>query len=139
MALLAQTSVNVIGAMARGYLISVVVIAGLMVLTMGGWRIGLAAMLPNLVPAVITLGVMGHLGAPLDSFTMLIGTIALGIIVDDTIHFFHQLRRATEEGHALMDALDHAVGHSFLPTLRTSVGRGDGGVPRPMRCRRCRT
>ena len=121
MALLAQTSVNVIGAMAQGYLISLAAIAGLMMLTMGGLRLGLAAMLPNLVPVVIALGVMGYAGIPLDSFTMLIGTIALGIIVDDTIHLFHQLRRAEAEGRTGLDALDFAVGHSFVPIIATSL------------------
>jgi predicted RND superfamily exporter protein len=121
MALLAQTSVNVIGAMAQGYLISLVAIAGLMVLTMGGLRLGLAAMLPNLVPVVVALGVMGYAGIPLDSFTMLIGTVALGIIVDDTIHLFHQLRRAEAEGRTGLDALDFAVGHSFVPIIATSL------------------
>jgi predicted RND superfamily exporter protein len=36
---------------------------------------------------------MGWLGMPLDLFTMLIGSIAIGLAVDDTIHFMHNYRR----------------------------------------------
>lgn len=121
MALLAQTSVNVIGSMAESYAISLVAISVLMILIMGGLRLGLATMLPNLLPVVFALGVMGFAGVPLDSFTMLIGCITLGIIVDDTIHLFHQLRVAEGKGLGVEEAIDYAIGHSFTPILATSV------------------
>ncbi|MFV0334844.1 MAG: efflux RND transporter permease subunit [Tropicimonas sp.] len=121
MALLAQTSVNVIRSMAESYGISLVAISLLMALIMGGVRLGLAAMVPNLLPVVIVLGVMGFAGVPFDSFTMLIGCIALGLIVDDTIHFFYQLRTAETDGLTGPDAITYAVRHSFLPILATSL------------------
>lgn len=121
MALLAQTSVNVIQSMATSYVLSLVFIGGLMILAMGGLRLGLLAMLPNLAPIVIGLGVMGFVGAPLDTFTMLIGCIALGLIVDDTIHFFHQVRRARERRLDVDGMVDLAVRNTFMPILGTTL------------------
>jgi hypothetical protein len=78
---------------AESYLFAAVVITLLMMLLIGSFRIGLVAMLPNIGPIVLTLGLMGFLGLPLDMFTMLIGSISLGLVVDDTIHFMHNFRR----------------------------------------------
>ena len=53
----------------------------------------LVSTFPNLLPIILTLGLMGAVGLPLDLFMLLIGTIALGLAVDDTIHFMHNDRR----------------------------------------------
>jgi predicted RND superfamily exporter protein len=50
-------------------------------------RLGWVAMLPNLVPVVIFFGALGLGAAPLSLPTSLIGSVALGIAVDDTVHF----------------------------------------------------
>jgi predicted RND superfamily exporter protein len=50
-------------------------------------------MIPNLAPILVTVGLMGWFGLPLDAFTLLIGSIAIGLAVDDTIHFMHNFRR----------------------------------------------
>ena len=79
--------------MATSYAISLAVISLLMVFLVGNIRIGLLSMIPNLVPILFTLGLMGWLDLPLDMFTLLIGSISIGLAVDDTIHFFHNFRR----------------------------------------------
>jgi len=79
--------------MVESYSIAVVVITLLMILLLGSFRIGVLSMAPNLLPIVMTLGIMGWLDLPLDAFTLLVGSIALGLAVDDTIHFFHNFRR----------------------------------------------
>jgi predicted RND superfamily exporter protein len=75
------------------YLIAFGVITLLMILLIGSIRLGLVAMIPNLTPIIITIGGMGWLGIPLNMFTMLIGSIAIGLAVDDTIHFIYNFRR----------------------------------------------
>ena len=50
-------------------------------------------MIPNLLPIFMTMGAMGFLGFPLDLFTMYIGSIAIGLAVDDTLHFLHAFNR----------------------------------------------
>lgn len=92
-ALLSRTMSATIVSMAESYVIAAVVISLMMILLLGSVRIGLISMIPNLLPIILTLGLMGWLGLPLDLFTMLIGSIAIGLAVDDTIHFMHNYRR----------------------------------------------
>ena len=98
--------------MASSYAIALVIITPLMILLIGRVRIGLVSMLPNLTPIIITLGLMGWTGIPLDPFTIMIGGISIGLSVDDTIHFLHNFRRYYEQS----GSVEHAVSE----TLKTS-------------------
>jgi predicted RND superfamily exporter protein len=80
--------------MTRSYILALVIITPLMMLLIGSWRTGLVSMVPNLAPIIITLGIMGWTGIILDAFTLMIGGIAIGLAVDDTIHYMHNFRRA---------------------------------------------
>ncbi len=91
--LLAGSVDALIGDTIRAYLLAFLIISPLMMLLVGSVRIGLLSMIPNLAPIVITLALMSLLGIPLDAFTLLVGSIALGLAVDDTIHFMHNYQR----------------------------------------------
>jgi predicted RND superfamily exporter protein len=56
-------------------------------------RMTVAAIIPNLVSAILVLGLMGWLGIPLDLMTITIAAITVGIGVDDTIHYVHRFKR----------------------------------------------
>ena len=56
-------------------------------------RMIVISLVPNVIPLVITAGVMGYLGVPLKPSTALIFSIAFGISVDDTIHFLAKYRQ----------------------------------------------
>jgi predicted RND superfamily exporter protein len=70
----------------RGFLLAFTVIGALLCFVFRSLKIGLIAMVPNLSPVVMTLGVMGWIELPLDYVRLLIATVAIGISVDDTIH-----------------------------------------------------
>ncbi|MFZ5772838.1 MAG: efflux RND transporter permease subunit [Thermodesulfobacteriota bacterium] len=108
---------KVITSMAKSYAFALVVISLLMVLLVGRVRIGLLSMIPNVVPIIFILGLMGRLAIPLDLSTMLIGSIVLGLVVDDTIHFLHHFRRAFEES----GEVETAVRETMLTTGRAMV------------------
>jgi predicted RND superfamily exporter protein len=93
MGMMGQTLTHVINGLAKSYMLALVIITPLMMLLLASWRIGAASMVPNLSPIILTLGVMGWLDVPIDMFTMMIGGIAIGLVVDDTIHFMHGFRR----------------------------------------------
>jgi hydrophobe/amphiphile efflux-3 (HAE3) family protein len=118
-ALLFKTVVNAIASMAKSYLYALIVITILMIFLIGRLRIGLLSMVPNLAPIITTLGIMGWLNIPMNLFTMLVGNIAIGLAVDDTIHFMHNFRRYFEESHdakfAVMETL-HTTGRAMLVT-----------------------
>lgn len=81
----------------RSYLLAFALITPLMIFFIGNLRIGIVSMAPNLMPVVIVMGVMGWSGMPLDIFTLLIAGIALGLVVDDTLHILHGFRREYED------------------------------------------
>ena len=53
----------------------------------------LVSLVPNLLPLIITAGLMGYLGVPIKPSTILVFSIAFGISVDDTIHFLAKYRQ----------------------------------------------
>jgi predicted RND superfamily exporter protein len=92
-ALLGRTMQAVVSSMAKTYLVSFAIVAVLMVLMIGEVKGGLVAMIPNLTPILITVGMMGWVGISFNIATILLGCVAIGIAVDDTIHFMHSFRR----------------------------------------------
>jgi predicted RND superfamily exporter protein len=126
LSLLVRTINAVVTSMAQSYLLAFAVITPLMVFLLGSLRTGLLAMIPNTLPILLTLGLMGVFGFPLDVFSLMVGGIALGLAVDDTIHFMHNYRRYREQGLALEDAVEKTLltaGRAMLiTTIVLSVG-----------------
>ncbi len=120
-ALLSRTMSATIVSMAESYIIAAVVITLMMILLLGSVRIGLISMIPNLLPIILTLGLMGWLGLPLDLFTMLIGSIAIGLAVDDTIHFMHNYRRYHLETGDVYDSVHKTLLSSGRAMLITTI------------------
>ena len=80
--------------MTRSYLIAGGVITLMMMVLIGSIRLSVVTLVVNFLPILLVLGlVMGFSGIRLDISTLLLGSIALGLAVDDTIHFFHNFRR----------------------------------------------
>jgi predicted RND superfamily exporter protein len=76
-----------------GYSLIFVMVAGFLCLAFGSVKVGMLAMIPNLAPVVVVLGLMGWLGIHLDYMKLLLATIAIGIAVDDTLHLVIRFRR----------------------------------------------
>jgi len=83
---------HVVDDMMSSLLTAFFVISFLMMVLLRSLRIGLLAMLPNVIPLLVTLGFMGWVGIPLRTSTALIFSISLGIAVHDTIHFLTRYR-----------------------------------------------
>lgn len=113
------TAVNV--TLSRSYLLAFVVITGLMILMIGSFKLGLIAMIPNLVPIAMAMGLMGAFGMPLDTFSLLIGSISLGLAVDDTIHFMHNYRRYYLEHRDSHIAIRHTLATAGRAMLFTTL------------------
>jgi hypothetical protein len=89
----------------KNLLLSLALAIGLISLFMAylfrSFRMVIISLVPNLLPLVITAGVMGYLGVPIKPSTILVFSIAFGISVDDTIHFLAKYRQelATHKWH----------------------------------------
>jgi len=126
MALLSRTLTSAIHSMAKSYTIALAVITILMILLIGRIRIGLLSMIPNLTPILLMLGVIGFFNLPMDLFTMMVASIAIGLAVDDTIHFMHNFRRYYEQSGdpvaAVHQTLQTAGRAMLVTTIVLSIG-----------------
>lgn len=78
--------------------IALVAVSVILLLVFGSFKVGMIALIPNLIPALLTLGLLGLAGVPLDFFTMMLAPIVIGISIDDTVHFIsnYQLQLAKD-------------------------------------------
>lgn len=107
--------------LARSFLIALIVISIWLVIMLRSLRLGLAAMLPNLFPIVLVIGGMAIIGTPVNIGVLLAATVCLGLVVDDTIHFFHHCRHGIEQGMQTEEALQSTLEHAGLPMMMTTV------------------
>ena len=105
----------------RSMLLAFLVISLMMFLLLRSLRLGALAMIPNLVPIFLGLGFMTFIGVGLDPGTVMIGSIALGLVVDDTVHFMVQLKRRVRGGDDLNTAIAGALRRAGHPIILTSV------------------
>jgi predicted RND superfamily exporter protein len=122
--LFTQAIENILTSMARSYPAALIVVTLLMILLLGRLEIGLLSMVPNLLPILIVTGLMGWLRIPFDFATMTVGSIAIGLVVDDTIHFLHAFSRDLEGGADVRAATRHTLlttGRAMFVTSLTLV------------------
>ncbi|MCY4043709.1 MAG: MMPL family transporter, partial [Cellvibrionales bacterium] len=117
---------SMLGTMALSYIIAFVLIS-LLILAISTPSIGLIAIFINALPILFTLSVMSLLNIPLDIFTMLVGSIMLGVVVDDSIHYIEKLKRyQSDQKHSMATALQLAtkdIGRSlFFTTAIVGIG-----------------
>jgi predicted RND superfamily exporter protein len=97
-----------------------------------GWRnslnfsAGLISMLPNVLPLVLIFGTMGHLNILVDIGTMMTASVALGVAVDDTIHFLSWFRIGLRAGMERNDAILQAYRKVGTAMLQTTLVGGLG-------------
>ncbi|RMA66283.1 efflux RND transporter permease subunit [Ulvibacter antarcticus] len=73
--------------------LAILLIALFMAWMFRSMRMILVSLIPNLLPLIITAGLMGFIGVPIKPSTILVFSIAFGISVDDTIHFLAKYRQ----------------------------------------------
>lgn len=106
--------------------LAVVIISALMILTLGSIQAGLLAIIPNLIPATLTFGLMGLLAIPLDGDTLMIAPLIIGIAVDDTIHFITHYRMALAKFNDMKLALINTIKEVGQAVTFTSLILGCG-------------
>ncbi len=121
MSLFSRTLEAAIYTTAKSYTIAFGAITLMMILLIGRIGTGLISMIPNLAPIAITLALMQVTGIPLNLFTMLVASIAIGLAVDDTVHFMHHFHRYFEKEGNVEIAVCKTLQTSGRAMLTTSV------------------
>ena len=115
----------VIESQMMGYSLIFIGIALFLCVAFGSIRVGLLTMIPNIAPVLAVLGVMGYLGIYLDHLKMLLGTIAISIAVDDSIHLVTRFRRRFLQLGNYRNAMEAAlrdVGPALVVTTMILLG-----------------
>jgi len=106
---------------AQSYGIAAIFITIMMVLLIGSLKLGLISMIPSLLPIFIVISLFRLFGVPLDILTMLVGSIAIGLTVDDNVHFMHGFRRSYAETGDVEQAIKLTLFSTGRAMLITSI------------------
>ncbi|MBX3439230.1 MAG: MMPL family transporter, partial [Planctomycetaceae bacterium] len=112
--------------LALSYVTAFVLICPLMMLILWNLTAGLLAMIPNVAPTLFVFGVMGWFDIPVDIGTVLCASVALGIAVDDTVHFLTWFRRGLQDGGGRAAAVRFAYDQCGVAMVQTTLICGSG-------------
>ncbi|MFZ9075157.1 MAG: efflux RND transporter permease subunit [Flavobacteriaceae bacterium] len=102
--------------------LAILLIALFMAFLFRSFKMILISLIPNLLPLIITAGVMGFTGIPLKPSTILVFSIAFGISVDDTIHFLAKYRQELiANGWKINKAVFSALRETGISMFYTSI------------------
>lgn len=103
-------------------LLAFCLIAGIMALLFGSLRMIFISLVPNMIPLIITAGIMGFVGIPLKPSTAIIFSIVFGISVDDSIHFLAKYRQELRANHFFVPvAISRSLRETGSSMIYTSV------------------
>ena len=98
----------------------------IMFLLFMSFKVGIIGILPNCFPIIVSFGLMGWLGIPLSVATSLIAGVAVGLAVDDTIHYLvsynHEFKKDLNKERALENTVRHMGKPIIFTTLTISLG-----------------
>jgi predicted RND superfamily exporter protein len=117
--LLVDMQERLVDSQVRTFSLAFLMIMAVLGLLLRSLRYALLSLLPNLLPIVFALGTMGWLDLALDPATVMIAGVALGIAVDDAIHFlvcYRRRRRAGRDREKAVEETLHAVGRPMVIT-----------------------
>ena len=118
--LMGEMEAYLIQSQVRSFLIAFVVVTLMLGFLLRAGKLALFSMIPNFTPIIVGLGLMPSLNIPLDPGTVMIGSIALGLVVDDTVHFLVRFRRKLSEGRVIESAIHETIVDAGRPITVTS-------------------
>ncbi len=116
LAVIAHQTTNLINDQILSMFLAATLITIIMMIQMGSVTLGIICLIPNIPPVAAVFGIMGWFGISLDSVTVFAATVAIGLAVDNTIHFLTQLKR---EIHTSADGrIEQCVSRSYRLTAK---------------------
>ena len=105
----------------QGYGFSLLFITLTLIVGMRSVYYGLLSMLPNLLPAVFVFGVWGLFVGQIDPFVMMLFSISIGLVVDDTVHVLSCYQTSRAAGSTPREAVDLALEMAGPALIITTV------------------
>jgi predicted RND superfamily exporter protein len=124
--LMTQVVDNLIWGQVQSIIGALIMIYALLCVMFLSFRLGVIALIPNVIPVVVYFGALGLTGITLNFATSIIAPMALGVAIDDTIHYFARFnteaKRLADEKKATISVL-RSVGRPVLySTISLTVG-----------------
>lgn len=119
--LFARMDDAVTGELLRGYALSLALITLTLVIGLRSLTLGLISILPNALPAIIVFGLRGLFDAQIDPFILMLFSISIGLVVDDTVHILSNWQRGLGSGLSSRQAMDSAVFRAGPALLVTTL------------------
>lgn len=107
--------------MFQSFGIAIFVIGLSFLVLFGSLKHGVIALLPSVVPVILTGGLVSYAGVALDLGTMIVGAMTIGIAVDDSIHIMSRYRLMRARGHDVNSAISKAMSSSGRAVILTST------------------
>jgi predicted RND superfamily exporter protein len=120
-ALLADLTNNMVPSLLSSIVLAFIFISIIMGWLFKDWKLVIISLLPNVIPLIITAGVMGFIGVDIKPATAVIFTIAFGIVVDDSLHFLSRLRIEIKRTNSLQEAIGITTEKTGRAIILTSV------------------
>lgn len=93
----------------QGYSISLLLITITLIFGLGSWYFGFLSVVPNLLPATMVFGFWALLVGQLDPFVMMLFSISIGLVVDDTVHILSHYLESRRLGANQNEAIAHSI------------------------------
>lgn len=103
------------------FAITLAIVSAVLLFVFGSVRLGILALIPNIIPIVVTFGTMGWLGISLSPTTMILAPIILGIAVDDSIHIINKLKQTMPSCANVGEAVRHTLNEAGSAICFTSL------------------
>jgi predicted RND superfamily exporter protein len=109
----ALQNVNTIDSLVKGQIYSLsaaaIIIITIMFFVLRSFSMGCISIIPNLFPIILNFGIMGIFQIPLNTATALIAAVAIGISVDDTIHFLSDFKLNLSKGNDVKESVIRTI------------------------------
>ncbi len=92
-----------------------------LVVVLKSWSLGLLSLLPNVLPILVSVGLMGWMDMPLSQSLIIFSPLILGVAVDDTIHFLSRFKVAFDQEGDYAEAIRYAITKAGRPLVFTTT------------------
>jgi predicted RND superfamily exporter protein len=120
---------EVVESQIRGLGFCMASLCGIMILGFRSFRVGILSQIPNAIPVICMMGIVACTQAHIDTDMLGLPMIALGLVVDDTVHFLHRYREYLRQGLGERDAIQATFGATGRAIVVSTVVLAGGLLP----------
>lgn len=111
----------IINSLKESLILAFIMIFGCMIALFRSWRILLISAVVNIVPLLVTAGLMGWIGIPIKPSTVLVFSVALGITIDVTIRFLVNFKQEMNENKDMATTVQKTIHDTGISIIYTSL------------------